>query len=125
MSLYLKQRQAATRVDDTEEDLENVQARRSRNRGKCKVQLLSSLLIPSQGQKRKRIDNHGSEAEQTGSKKLEREQVRVEGVLRQTIQKASLMLSEDINDLALVDIKSYMDTLPRLVRALEALQSTE
>ena len=35
------------------------------------------------------------------------------------------MLSEDINDLALVDIKSYIDTLSRLVRALEALQSTE
>lgn len=34
------------------------------------------------------------------------------------------MLSEDINDLALVDINSYMDTLSRLIGALEALQST-
>jgi len=35
------------------------------------------------------------------------------------------MLSKDINDLALIDINSYMDTLSRLVRALEALRSTE
>ena len=35
------------------------------------------------------------------------------------------MLSEDIDDLALVDINSYMDTLSRLVRALVALQSKE
>lgn len=45
--------------------------------------------------------------------------------MRQTIRKVSLVLSEDINDLALVDIDSYMDTLSRLVRALVALQSTE
>jgi hypothetical protein len=52
MSLHL-QRQAATSVheieavDDTEEDLENVEAQRSRNRGNCKVQSLSNLLIRS------------------------------------------------------------------------------
>jgi len=57
--------------------------------------------------------------------KLGREEVHVEEVIRQTIQKASLMLSEEINDLALVDINSYIDTLFRLVRALVALQSTE
>jgi hypothetical protein len=33
--------------------------------------------------------------------KLERGEVHVEGVIRQTIRKASLMLSEDINDLVL------------------------
>ena len=53
MSLHLQQRQAATSVheieavDDTEEDLENVQAQRLRNRGSCKVQSLSNLLIRS------------------------------------------------------------------------------
>ncbi|MCJ1422361.1 hypothetical protein MMC29_000241 [Sticta canariensis] len=107
MSLHLQQ-QAATSVDDTEEDLENVQVQRSRN----------------PGQKRKRNESHGSEAENTLSK-LEQEEVHVEGVIRQTIRKVSLVLSEDINDLALVDINSYMDTLSRLVRALVALQSTE
>ncbi|KAI9743959.1 MAG: hypothetical protein M1818_002693 [Claussenomyces sp. TS43310] len=83
-----------------------------------------ALLISSKVQKRKRNDSHGSEAENTLSK-LEQEEVHVEGVIRQTIRKVSLVLSEDINDLALVDINSYMDTLSRLVRALVALQSTE
>ena len=52
MSLHL-QRQAAIfiheteDVDDTEEDLENVQAQRSRNRGSRKVQSLSNSLIRS------------------------------------------------------------------------------
>jgi len=52
MFLHLQQ-QAATSihdteaVDDTEQDLENVQAQRSRNRGSCKVQSLSNLLIRS------------------------------------------------------------------------------
>jgi hypothetical protein len=52
MSLHLQQ-QAATSVhdteavDDTEEDLENVQAQRSRNRGNRKVHALSNLLIRS------------------------------------------------------------------------------
>jgi hypothetical protein len=44
MSLRLLQ-QAATSVDATEEDLENVQAQRSPNRGKGKAKSLSSLLI--------------------------------------------------------------------------------
>lgn len=56
---------------------------------------------------------------------LEREEIRVEGVIRQTIQKASLTLREDINDLALIDINSYIDTLSRHVRTLEALQNAE
>jgi hypothetical protein len=51
--------------------------------------------------------------------------VHVEGVIRQTIRKASLMLSEDINDLALAEINIYLGTLSRLVRALVALQNTE
>ena len=49
----------------------------------------------------------------------------VKGVIRQTIQKASLMLSEDIKDLALGDIHIYMETLSRFIGALVALQSTE
>jgi hypothetical protein len=57
--------------------------------------------------------------------KLEQGEEHVEGVIRQTIQKASLMLSEDINDLALAEINIYMGTLSRLVRALEVLQNTE
>lgn len=64
MSPRLQQR-AATSVDDTEEDLENVQAQRLRNRG----------------QKRKRNDSCGSEAEQTLSKP-KREEVHVERVIR-------------------------------------------
>ncbi len=35
------------------------------------------------------------------------------------------MLSEDITDLALVDINIYTGTLSRLVRALVVLQNTE
>ncbi|KIV98427.1 uncharacterized protein PV09_09759 [Verruconis gallopava] len=107
MSLH-QQQQATTHVDEVEEDWESVKTQRSRNRDK----------------KRKRIDNHGREAEQTLSK-LEREEVHVEGVIRRSMQKASLMLSEDINYLAVVDINSYMNTLSRLFRALEALQSTD
>jgi hypothetical protein len=57
--------------------------------------------------------------------RLERGEAYVEGVIRQTILKASLMLSEDINDLALAEINIYMGTLSRLVRALVALQNTE
>ena len=33
------------------------------------------------------------------------------------------MLSENIADLALFDINTYMETLSRLVKALEALQN--
>jgi hypothetical protein len=118
------QQRPATSLEDTEEDLENVEAQRFRHRGKHKVQSSSTLLIRSQGQKRKRNDSHGSKVEHTLSK-LEREEVHVEGVIRQTIRKASLRLSEDINDLALVNINGYMNTLSKLGRALEALQSTE
>lgn len=57
--------------------------------------------------------------------KLEREEKYVEKVIRQTIRKTSLMLNEDITDLALADINVYMGTLSRLVRALVALQNTE
>jgi hypothetical protein len=35
------------------------------------------------------------------------------------------MLGEDITELSLVDIDTYMETLSRLVRVLVALQSTE
>ncbi|KAF2839912.1 hypothetical protein M501DRAFT_1015996 [Patellaria atrata CBS 101060] len=113
MSLHLQQRQAATSVHDTEavddtEDLENVQAQRSLNRGK----------------KRKRNDSSRSGAK-NALLRLERGAVHVEGVIRQTIRKASLMLSEDINDFALAEINIYMGTLSRLVRALVALQNTE
>jgi hypothetical protein len=57
--------------------------------------------------------------------KLEQGEAHVEGVIRQTIRKASLMLSEDINDLALAEINIYLGTLSRLIRALVALQSKE
>lgn len=123
MSLHLQQ-QAATSVDDTEEDLEDAHAPRGGSRGGRKNQFVIELNDQYLGKKRKRVDNHGSEAERTWSK-LEREEIHVEGVIRQTIQKASLMLSENSNDLALIDINSYLDTLSRLVRALEALQSAE
>jgi hypothetical protein len=53
--------------------------------------------------------------------KLEREEVSVRGAFRKAIRNKSLMLSEDITDLALVDINVYMATLSRLVRALAAL----
>ena len=49
----------------------------------------------------------------------------VKEVIRQSIRKTPLMLSEDIADLTLIDINSYMETLSRLVRALEVLQNTE
>jgi len=42
MSLHLQQQQAATSVDDTQEDLENVQVQKPRNRGKRKAQSLWS-----------------------------------------------------------------------------------
>jgi hypothetical protein len=57
--------------------------------------------------------------------KLEREERYVEGVIRQTIQRISLMLGEDITELSLVDLDTYMGTLSRLVRVLVALRSTE
>jgi hypothetical protein len=41
------------------------------------------------------------------------------------MQKASRMLSEDIIGLHVVDKIIYMETLSKLVRALEALLSTE
>ena len=56
--------------------------------------------------------------------KLEREERYVEGVIRQTIRRISLMLGEDITELSLVDLDTYMKTLSRLVRVLIALQST-
>jgi hypothetical protein len=52
---------------------------------------------------------------------LEREEVYVEKVIRQTIRKTSLMLSDDIASLALVCLKIYIETLSRLVKALRAL----
>jgi hypothetical protein len=45
MSLHLQQ-QAATSVDDTEEDPENVQAPRPHNRGRSKAESLSNVLVP-------------------------------------------------------------------------------
>jgi hypothetical protein len=51
--------------------------------------------------------------------------VNVEGVIRQTIRKTTLMLSKDTTDLALVDINLYIGTLSRLVRAFVVLQGTE
>jgi len=76
--------------------------------------------------KRKRDHSHVSEAGHSLSK-LEREEIYVEKVIRQTIPKTSLILSKDIANLALVNINIniYMATLSRLVRALVALQSTE
>lgn len=115
--------QIATSVGDTEEDLENETAQRSRNRGKRKQHSLSSVLICSLGRKRKRY-SHGSEHGHTLSR-LGQEEVRVEGVIRQTIRNTSLMLSEDITNLALADVNHYMRTLSRLFKALVALQSKE
>ena len=45
MFLHLQQ-QAATSVDDTEEDSENVQAPGPHNRGRSKAESLSNVLIP-------------------------------------------------------------------------------
>ncbi|KAH8725621.1 hypothetical protein GQ44DRAFT_796697 [Phaeosphaeriaceae sp. PMI808] len=100
--------QAATSVNDTEEDLEDVHAPKTGSRGK----------------KRKRHDSHVSEAGHSMSK-LEREGKYVEKVIRQSIRKTSLVLREDIPGLALADINIYMETLSTFVRALEALQNTE
>jgi len=65
-----------------------------------------------------------SEAEH-GLSRLEREEDYVEKAIRQSIRKTSLMLSEDIDSLALADINIYMETLSRFARALVALQNRE
>jgi hypothetical protein len=57
--------------------------------------------------------------------RLEQEEVHVEGVIRQTIRNTSLMLSEDITNLALADVINYIRTLSKLSKALVALQSKE
>jgi hypothetical protein len=49
----------------------------------------------------------------------------VDAVIRQTICKISLVLSEDVTELSIVDINIYMETLSRLVRVLVELQGTE
>jgi hypothetical protein len=55
----------------------------------------------------------------------EQEEVHVEGVIRQSIRKTSLMLSEEITNMDLADVNNYMRTLSRLFKALVALQSEE
>ena len=60
-----------------------------------------------------------------GLSRLEREQVYVENVVRQSIQKISLMLSEDIAGLTLADINIYVAVLSRFAKILGALQHTE
>ena len=56
-----------------------------------------------------------------GLSRLEREQVYVENVVRQSIQKISLMLSEDIAGLTLADINIYIEMLSRFAKILGAL----
>jgi hypothetical protein len=122
MSLRL---QAADPINNTEEDLEEeAHAPKAGSRGKCRDQLIVGFDLSMVGKKRKRDDSHVSEAGHSLSR-LEREEDYVEKVIRQSIRKISLMLSEDVADLALIDINNYMETLSRLVRALEALQNTE
>lgn len=123
MSLHLQQ-QAATSVDDTEEDLEDAHAPRGGSRGGRKNQLVIELTDQYLGKKRKCDDGHASQAGHSLSK-LEREEKYVEKVIRQTIRKTSLMLSEDITNPALADINIYIWTLSRLARALVALQNRE
>ena len=60
-----------------------------------------------------------------GLSRLEREKVYVENVVRQSIQKISLMLSEDIAGLTLADINIYVAVLSRFAKILGALQRTE
>ena len=60
-----------------------------------------------------------------GLSRLEREKVYVENVVRQSIQKISLMLSEDIAGLTLADINIYIETLSRFAKILGALQRME
>ena len=60
-----------------------------------------------------------------GLSRLEREKVYVENVVRQSIQKISLMLSEDIAGLTLADINIYVAVLSRFAKILGALQHTE
>ena len=114
--------QAANSFDETEEDLEDVHAPKAGSRGKCKNQLDIGFTDQWLGKKRKRNDSHVSEARHSLSR-LEREEDYVEKVIRRSIRKTSLMLSENIADLALIDINTYMETLSRLVKALEALQN--
>ena len=56
-----------------------------------------------------------------GLSRLEREKVYVENVVRQSIQKISLMLSEDIAGLTLADINIYIEMLSRFAKILGAL----
>ena len=60
-----------------------------------------------------------------GLSRLEREQVYVENVVRQSIQKISLMLNEDIAGLTLADLNIYIEMLSRFAKILRALQRTE
>ena len=61
-----------------------------------------------------------------GLSRLEREKVYVENVVRQSIQKISLMLSEDIAGLTLADINICIEMLlSRFAKILGALQRTE
>ncbi|KAF2475601.1 uncharacterized protein BDR25DRAFT_350964 [Lindgomyces ingoldianus] len=107
MSLHLQQ-QAATSVDDTEEDLEDAHAPRGGSKGGRKNQLpgwaYTVALLSIHNNTINHLPHHLS--------KLEREEKYVEKVIRQTIRKTSLMLSEDITNPALADINSISGHCP-------------
>ena len=129
MSSHL-QRQAAPfvheteAVDDTEKNLKNVQTQRSHNRDELAVRSNRYWIYWSAVKAKRENELIATEAKPRmlcwgwSEKK-----VHVEGVIRQIIRKAFLMLSENINDLAFDEINIYMKTLFRFVRALVVLQN--